>query len=249
MECYGGYLPLGGKCKEKNPLCKESNPNNGDCSSCWQGYTLVGGNCVVESISVVGPSQSGDVYCVKQLNGACIECSKGYYLNQASGKCTQVDPTCKTYNGSNGDCTSCYQGYSLNSVNRCVTEVVIYIANCASVNPNGQCTACSDRYYLTGNTCTAVSILCTTYNPSNGQCTGCIGGHFLQGAGECIYPALYDDNCIYYESAYCSQCKTGYFINNYMCQMVDRNCLSFDYKTKTCSQCTNGRYPQGFNCL
>lgn len=30
-----------------NPLCKESNPFNGQCTGCYQGYTLSNGECVV----------------------------------------------------------------------------------------------------------------------------------------------------------------------------------------------------------
>ena len=109
----------------------------------------------------------------------------------------------------------------------CVIRVVIQIPNCLE-NVNGVCTQCIEGYFVKNNACSAVPITCATYNRSTGKCTSCIVGHFFQN-DECIFPALSDPNCIYYESAYCSRCRVGYYLDNYLCSAVVKECLNFDY--------------------
>lgn len=88
--------------------------------------------------------------------------------------------------------------------------------------------------------CSPASILCFTYDQNTGACLSCRGGYFLQ-AGACVYPSMgIDQNCISYDaSAYCSQCKPGYFLNNYLCKQVDPNCVKFDYQANSCKECGN----------
>lgn len=154
---------------------------------------------------------------------------------------------CKSHNLDNGNCLTCYQGFTLSN-NKCVTFVVTMPTNCLDVTPGGQCTSCYEGYYVSGNECKVVSILCATYNKANGQCTSCIAGHFFQD-NECVFPALYDEHCIYYESAYCSRCSPGFFVYNYGCKEVDIYCNNFDYSSKICYSCINGLTPKGHNCI
>lgn len=93
---------------------------------------------MVEQVTIVGPSQAADVYCIQYQGTRCIQCSSGYFLNQETQKCEQLDPYCKTHNLSNGRCTSCYGGFSLNNNGRCVTVQLVQIANCLNAN-NGAC--------------------------------------------------------------------------------------------------------------
>lgn len=36
-----------GKCEKLNILCQASNLQTGACLSCYQGYTLASGNCII----------------------------------------------------------------------------------------------------------------------------------------------------------------------------------------------------------
>jgi hypothetical protein len=45
--CYSGYIPIKGKCSEQNPLCKNIDFNNGGCTGCWSGYSLVNSSCIL----------------------------------------------------------------------------------------------------------------------------------------------------------------------------------------------------------
>lgn len=127
-ECYKGYLAIHGGCKEQNPLCKTIKMANGDCETCWPGFSLVQGDCVVGEQATTASTKSGvvDVYCIKIVNGVCNECSNGYYYHKNDQICKQADPLCKDYNKDNGDCTDCYRGYSLNSGSgKCVTAQAV----------------------------------------------------------------------------------------------------------------------------
>ena len=144
-----------------------------------------------------------------------MECSSGYYYNQQEGICKAVDPLCKGHNKHNGHCSDCYQGFSLVD-GKCVVAKAVSIPHCISASPTGICLECLENYYVNGGKCKAVSILCATYNKGDGRCTSCVTGHFLQ-EGECIFPALYDPNCVWYQSAYCSECASGYRLSGFMC--------------------------------
>lgn len=41
------YVNEGGKCSPTSPLCKDYNPKNGHCTSCYQGYAQHQGSCVL----------------------------------------------------------------------------------------------------------------------------------------------------------------------------------------------------------
>lgn len=162
--------------------------------------------------------------------------------------CVQVDPLCKTWDNNNGDCTSCYQGYGLNG-NKCGQAESIQITNCLVVGQNGQCSECVEGTYMARpNECKQVSILCGSYNKASGECTSCVTGHFLQD-GVCIFPALFDQNCLRYESAYCSKCRDSFYLWNFLCQPVDPNCSSFNYSSSTCEACANNMFPSGATCM
>lgn len=53
---------------------------------------------------------------------ACIKCSSGSFFGK-NGKCTQIDPSCKTANLLTGACLECYNGYKLNAQGACSKAV------------------------------------------------------------------------------------------------------------------------------
>lgn len=99
--------------------------------------------------------------CLQQSgNGYCTVCKPRFY-NQ-NGVCCEVSNQCNTYDSYTGACLSCYQGYIL-SGGSCVLggnnggnngQLPV---GCAQVNSYGQCTVCSNRYYLSNGVCRAVS--------------------------------------------------------------------------------------------
>ena len=191
LECYAGFLIIGGKCLNQNPLCKTIDMNTGACLSCWQGYVISGQNCIIDQQVGGGSIISSDPYCIKYINGLCAQCSSGYYFSRNDNICKQLDPLCKTSDMTNGNCQSCYPGYSLSTFLRCEILQVVQIVNCNTINDVGVCIDCLSGYYLTNNACQPVSILCATYNRLTGQCLTCVDRHYLEN-GACYYPGIYD---------------------------------------------------------
>ena len=137
--CYPGYVALSGKCNVQNPLCATVNFSNGDCLTCWPGYSLSGGDCLLGTVS----SPSYDVYCIRTQGSTCLECARGYYLNQNQARCLSLDPNCKTSNMTTGQCLTCYDG-SVQQLGRCVAATVQLVANCAKGSASGECVGCLD---------------------------------------------------------------------------------------------------------
>jgi hypothetical protein len=112
------------------------------------------------------------------------------------------------------------------------------------------CQRCIQGYYTqTPQLCSPVSILCSTYDQNTGNCLSCISGYFLQ-VGQCIFPSMgFDQNCMNYDvSAYCTSCKPGYYLLNYVCSKIDPFCVSFNYSSLSCSSCGGGKTASGAGC-
>lgn len=60
---------------------------------------------------------------------------------------------------------------------------------------------------------------------------------------------MFDQNCDYYTSAYCSRCRRGFYLSNWMCLPIDPNCTKFDEAHGQCEDCANGLYPSGNMCI
>ena len=116
--CVYRSVPNGkGKCLEVNPQCNTFNNKTGACKSCYGGYALKNGNCVV-SKQPAEVSGSSDGNCRKSDKGKCVECSFRYFLN-SKGACEQISDLCNGFD-SKGQCTNCYKGYVLLKDGRCV---------------------------------------------------------------------------------------------------------------------------------
>ena len=102
----GFYLGQDSKCKRVNPSCKTYNPSNGFCTSCYAGYEVSNGLCVV------GKSQPVTANCneIDPITNLCVKCSFGYYFD-SFGNCVQQSPNCKTFDTAGRVCVQCYPGY------------------------------------------------------------------------------------------------------------------------------------------
>lgn len=90
--CAVNYYLSNGICRQVNPLCKTYNRDNGNCLSCYQGYTL---NTTTQPISC-SISSITDCKTYDRNTGNCLTCYTGYYLSD--GTCKQIstirDPYC-----------------------------------------------------------------------------------------------------------------------------------------------------------
>lgn len=205
--CYTGfYYDLTREsCYPLNPLCRTVDSQN-NCLTCYMGYLLRGGSCLIDNaqnlpsfskgsqsgqVGTSGQGSSGqgeDKNCQKYKEGSalCEVCANRYYLSK--GVCTQVDPTCKTWDTMRGHCTSCYSGYTCGENEFSCRPAATPAVNSSDPNSfkkycikyrNGVCAGCSYRFYLSFGFCLPVSDLCNTFNPTFGYCLSCYDGYTL----------------------------------------------------------------------
>lgn len=123
------YLSSEGKCKAVNPSCNTYDPSNGNCTSCFAGYEVQNGNCVLSQ------NQPAIANCnlIDSNTGKCTKCSFGFFFD-SNGICAQQNPNCKTFNDATSLCIECYSGYDLLN-NDCVKSVTKDIdPNCKTFN-------------------------------------------------------------------------------------------------------------------
>jgi hypothetical protein len=111
QQCFNGfYIDQGGVCQLSNPICKTINQLTGECTSCYQGYVISVGNCVLGQGVYPGPVQvdpqpsmpntiqsaaqnvkiiSSDINCISYNNNGinCSRCRDGYYLLSSHNIC------------------------------------------------------------------------------------------------------------------------------------------------------------------
>ena len=238
-------------CAAVSDQCRDWSANSGLCTSCYQGYTLVNGECVQSSPSMRSSgSLDPNCYSWDYSKNKCTQCAYRYYFN-ANGVCTPVSDYCREWNPSTGACTSCYQGFSLSN-GACAPSM-----KSGSLDPNcyswdysqNKCSQCAYRYFFGANgVCEKVSDNCREWNPSTGVCTSCYQGYQLD-RGDCSLapPSMrsgnIDPNCYNwdYSQNKCTQCAYRYFFGaNGVCEKVSDNCREWNPSTGVCTSCYQG---------
>lgn len=105
------YYNFEGNCVRASDVCQTFNNFNGECTGCYQGFSLANGTCVESADS----SQ-----CAKKdvTTGLCTRCFNGSYLSSSSS-CIALDPQCQTFNYATYKCDNCYRGYGQNALGVC----------------------------------------------------------------------------------------------------------------------------------
>lgn len=123
------FLSASGKCTAVNPSCNTYNPSNGNCTSCFAGYEVQAGNCVISQ------SQPTIANCntIDPKTSKCLKCSYGFFFD-LNGLCAAQNPNCKTFNNLLSLCIECYPGYDLKN-NDCFKGVAKDVdPNCKTFN-------------------------------------------------------------------------------------------------------------------
>ena len=233
----GVCIPVSSQCRTFSEL--------GQCTSCYQGYDLANGACIVSASNTARPS---DIGCKTWdwNNQVCLTCSQWWVINSTTNVCIPVSDLCRDYDISNGQCTACYQGFNLNN-GACVAidlaGVQIPDLGCRTWDWNNQvCLACSTNWVLINNVCVPVSDQCATFNSTTGNCITCYKGYNLD-QGRCIIVDLTlvvnpDKGCKdwNWDALICLTCSDRWYINaqgvctpvSDLCQSADANgqCLS-----------------------
>ena len=163
------------------------------------------------------------------LGLAIQACDKGCLKCNAKSECIFCDATSNYYLSG----TSC----ALSSQ-----------TNCAFLNQNGDCAACSGNFYLDSATkkCVAVEtakLLANCLSYSNVQaCTKC-AKNFLVKDGKCVAVVKLVDNCDYYVvDGICAGCASGYLFNanrdGCVASPNAANCAAYSFLD--CKNCATG---------
>lgn len=204
-----------GYCQQISPLCRSSDRNTGACLSCYNGYDLSNGLCVLGRDTIYT-----DSLCRAWSNGQCRECStRAYSIN---GVCTQVDPLCQTFNPTNGFCLSCFRGYNLVD-NKCVLNLnnVIPAGDLCRRWNETVCVECAVRSVNISGVCTAVNPLCKTHD-ERGNCLTCFNGYLVENNGCTLAPQIVNNNnnlnlCLRAENGVCVECATRAYLRDGIC--------------------------------
>ena len=237
-----------GVCVPVSDQCRTFN-QQGQCVSCYQGYDLANGACIVSPSYTAKPSDLG---CKlwdwnKQV---CLTCSQWWVRSATTNACVPVSDLCKDYNIINGQCTVCYQGFNLNN-GVCapidLAGVKVPDVGCRTWDwQNKVCLACSTNWVLINNVCVPVSDQCATFNSTTGNCVTCYKGYNLS-QGRCVIIDLTlvvnpDKGCKdwNWDARICLSCSDRWFMNSQgVCVPVSDLCMKADQNGQ-CQSCYKG---------
>lgn len=180
--------------------------------------------------------------CKSFKDGACIECSFGFYFD--NGKCVVVPATCANFDIPNRKCKACYPGYSLNSRFACVEEAPAQIDAGCNEFKDGVCVKCSFGFYFESNgKCAQIPSECANFNIAAKKCLACFEGYTLEN-DKCVKAeteSVTDFGCAEFSDGLCVKCSNGYYFGaSGKCKIVPPTCASFDIPTEKCKACYPG---------
>ena len=209
--CLPRNFVRNGVCVEVSDQCKTWNNVNGDCTSCYEGWTLRDGDCVIEG------GQEPET-----VNG--VPCLPRNFVR--NGVCVEVSDQCNTWNNVNGDCTSCYEGWTLKDGD-CIIEE-------GGEAPTVNGVPCLPRNFVRDGVCVEVSDQCKTWNNVNGDCTSCYEGWTLRD-GDCVIADAPSQGGSNGGSCFFREVRI-----NGQCVKVNDQCRTWNTTTAACTSCYGG---------
>ncbi|ELP83477.1 hypothetical protein EIN_376420 [Entamoeba invadens IP1] len=248
--CEDGYYLLSGRCILGSlKHCREYY-NSSICVKCFDGFVLETtpdnkvkinidkDNTFLYSTNIVETRCTpirGIGHCLQYSFNelkVCLECEKGYYLNEGNVKCVKGSTAnCVSYFTS-GHCSKCSEGYYVD-LGVCVkcTEQDLF--------ERYRCTQCKSTIQTALYEC--VETHCVDQNIVNGVCVTCESGYVTDTtsqSGNCVKS---NNNCVKTSNEKCVLCTTGYYLNSsFECEKCDSNyCVHCINSAKTCDRETS----------
>ena len=239
------YFDANKVCVAVSDQCREWDVNNGQCTSCYFGYIVDNGACVVDPNAPGASDVAGNPNCKVWNNEVCEECAFRHWFD-ANGICQAVANQCNTWDNADGLCLSCYQGYDL--VNGACEFSPSNTQGPADLGckawDQGVCIECSPRWVMNNNgACVPVSDICRTHD-INGLCLTCYQGYDLVN-GNCEFSpantaAPSDPGCKTWNNGVCEACSQNWvFDANNVCVPVSDACRTHD-ASGACTGCWKG---------
>ncbi|KAL7719911.1 Serine-threonine protein kinase [Entamoeba marina] len=212
-ECVSCSDTFGSNCSECTPTY---------CTSCASGTYL---STVFECVSYSSVSD-----CAEIVEGECVQCNDGFYLDIANNnKCTSCNSLVTNCSRCNSrECFKCTEGnYLSNGGQTC---------KLTPSSPDPIFGQCDFGYYFDPDAlacahCMDLCALCT----SSTNCLVCNEGLVLEDPSSSTSKCVTIDNCVTVVSDHCEECASGYYINGRGCSSCPSNC-SYCEGT-TCLKC------------
>ena len=105
VECsFRFYFDQSGVCMAVDDLCQTWSEENGECLTCYKGYTLNEGSCGANGNGTSGNGSAQNDLCNQfDDTGVCVKCAFRAYFGD-NGICLEVNPQCKTWDEVKGHC-------------------------------------------------------------------------------------------------------------------------------------------------
>lgn len=230
------FFNAAGICTSASSLCNSFDKSTGDCLTCFGGYDLEKGVCIVSPSNTAAPADLG---CATWdwNNQKCLACSHRWAFN-ANNICVPVSDQCTTTDSA-GHCSTCYKGYDLKD-----GQCLFSLSNnakpadlgCGTWDWDNQvCLKCSNGWTFNSNkVCVAVSDQCKSHDET-GNCISCYQGYDLKD-GQCVFS---DSNNAHpsdlgcgtwdWNNQVCLKCSSGWVFNaKKACVPVSDQCKSHD---------------------
>lgn len=198
------------------------------------------------------------------VEGDCLVCQAGFYLDTTSKSCLQQNiPGCLEYVPNKNDCAIFADQLATPRVLQAACDSLFYpggngcvaitVTNCASSSGNDNaCLVCNVGYYFSSPTLCKISnvLNCDTYQSNLNLCDTCIDG-WVQINGACF--VTNNVHCLDFNAATnsCLLCESLLFLSLGKCLVVTKtNCLSSNGIVNLCDVCADGFFldPSG-NCI
>ena len=236
--------------------CKTCGENEATCSSCYDGYYLIGYSCFEcdsncktcsensslcsscgEDLELVhGKCEKGCLDHCNSCDNPCTSCDVGFYLY--SGNCHACNYLCSSCSGAFDNCLSCIPDHKLLN-NSCVPDCLPHCSFCTS-----PCTICDTGYLPQLGLCESCSNLCASCSESPSNCTSCFPGYIRQNS-TCTQGCL--ANCQSCDEP-CTKCEDGFVSLGSECMPCTNNCATCNLAQDYCTSCSYGFELSGGTC-
>ncbi|KAL4470077.1 hypothetical protein ABPG72_008736 [Tetrahymena utriculariae] len=239
--CQTGFFEINQYCAPCNSNCQNclQSPNN--CLSCKAGFHLV--------------------YQPTYLFNQCV-CNDGTFYDTGLDKCDPCTPAnlCQTCSSSQ-QCLTCLSNASLGPDKQCYCNLGYYLDTnkCTACTWGPPPPSCQQQAIQLFRDSTTYQCIEGYYQDASGLCLKC-----YQSCRACTGPLQTDCSChetcstcagpYPYEctscpnnftelsggtQGYCNSCKSGFFLQNGVCQQCDSNCQECFYASTYCTFCKN----------
>ena len=266
VKCNDGYILKDNKCVKceiSNCLmCTIDTNEKETCQRCEKGFVMTRKGCrqyqtrnrnenmnqeMNRIKTQLKSDEEDETYCEKidPITSKCIECSKGYYLDEEQ-YCNHIKiDNCASYY--KGYCVECNDGFVLtpdvNEIYRCTSNKMNH---CLMATPLG-CLSCIDGYYLDEQGyCLQCDTNCAKCIDNATKCITCKFGYsFIEDKNRCEFNEELAGKCYKFlpGAKQCAFCNDGYYTLDGLCFNCDKSCTTCYSAANKCTSCN---YKEGY---